>query len=102
MAREVDGWEHTKNGPRWAPTTGVQVADMLCGLYGDEYDEAKREIDDLIRAVQRDCAEKIRQAQPEVPEEFTTPHRRYAWRQGRIYAADLIMPIYPGDEDATG
>lgn len=91
MSREVDGWEHTENGPRWAPTTGVQVADMLSGLYGDEYDEAKREIDDLIRAVQRDCVEKLRKWMANFPDTST----------GRSIAAvvnegiELIAPVYP-------
>lgn len=88
MVREVDGWEHTKNGPRWAPTTGVQVADMLCGLYGSEYDEAKREIDDLIRAVQRDAAEKLRAWAATFSDAALIAQ---VIREG----ADLIAPTYP-------
>lgn len=93
MARERDGWEWVDGAPRWAPTVEVQMASILDGKYGDEYDEAKRELDDLVRAAQRDAAEKIRAHEwleccgagcSDLPDD----------------AANLIFPEHPKESDS--
>ncbi|QAX95516.1 hypothetical protein SEA_BARTHOLOMEWSD_67 [Streptomyces phage BartholomewSD] len=93
MARDRDGWEYVDGAPRWAPTVEVQLANILGGIYGDEYDERKRELDDLVRAAQRDAAEKIRAHEwleccgagcSDLPDD----------------AADLIFPEYPKESDS--
>ncbi|WP_436739958.1 hypothetical protein [Streptomyces sp. BBFR102] len=60
MARERDGWEYTKDGPRWAPTVEIQMAAILGGLYGQEYEDAREELEDLVRAANRESEEKLR------------------------------------------
>ncbi|MFF3249702.1 hypothetical protein ACFYWP_01500 [Actinacidiphila glaucinigra] len=93
MARERDGWEYTKEGPRWAPTVEVALSNILVGKYGDEYDEAKRELDDLVRAAQRDAAEKLyeQSRRSDVSLEVGI---------GFGEAADLIFPDYPKENDS--
>lgn len=89
MARDRDGWEYTDKGPRWAPTVEIQMVNILGGIYGDEYDERKRELDDLVRAAQRDAAEQIR------------AHRWAAHEtDGAEAAAELIFPDYPEESDS--
>ncbi|MFF4054645.1 hypothetical protein ACFYZ0_02515 [Streptomyces sp. NPDC001708] len=95
MARDRDGWEYVGGVPRWAPTVEVQLASILDGTYGDEYVEKRRELDDLVRAAQRDAAEKLfREARSadflgglEVCE-------------GVLRAADLTFPNYPKGSDS--
>ncbi|QJD50711.1 hypothetical protein SEA_ISSMI_65 [Streptomyces phage Issmi] len=95
MARERDGWEYVDGRPRWAPTVEVALANILVGKYGDEYDETKRELDDLVRAAQRDAAELLRTHQVKDPlgADFYVP-------LGLGYAADLIHPDYPEESDS--
>ncbi|MEU0674502.1 hypothetical protein ABZ330_16715 [Streptomyces sp. NPDC006172] len=59
MARDKDGWEYVDGAARWAPTVEVQMANILGGLYGDEYEERKRELEALVRAARRDAAEEV-------------------------------------------
>jgi hypothetical protein len=94
MARDRDGWEYVNGRPRWAPTVEVALANILVGKYGDEYDETKRELDDLVRAAQRDAAEKLREHKVADPmgADFYIP-------VGLSYAADLIFPDYPEEGD---
>ncbi|WP_031513638.1 hypothetical protein [Streptomyces sp. NRRL F-5123] len=97
MAREREGWEYVPGqGSRWAPTVEVQMANMLVGKYGDEYDEAKHELDDLVRAAYRDAAEELRGLEPEVPEGFTLRGEWLAgFEEARQNAVDLTFPEYP-------
>ncbi|WMI34788.1 hypothetical protein SEA_MARAV_66 [Streptomyces phage Marav] len=94
MPRDRDGWEYVDGRARWAPTVEIQMANILGGKYGYEYDEAKRELDDLVRAAQRDAAEKI---------------LAHDWRECCGHgcsdlaadAADLIFPDYPDEESGS-
>ncbi|WP_438470738.1 hypothetical protein [Streptomyces asiaticus] len=88
MSREVDGWEYVKGRPRWAPTVETQMANMLCGLYGHEYEEKKAELEDLVRAAQRDAAEKLYK-------EACRDDLTLETGIGVQHAADLITPAYP-------
>ncbi|MEU5403747.1 hypothetical protein ABZ348_31195 [Streptomyces sp. NPDC005963] len=94
MAREQDGWEYVDGRPRWAPTVGVAMANITCGLYGEEYEEMQRQLDDLVRAAQRDAAELLRKHEVADPmgADFYIPI-------GVSYAADLIFPEYPKEDD---
>ncbi|MGW6600566.1 hypothetical protein [Streptomyces sp. NPDC055036] len=87
MSRETSGWEYVDGGPRWAPTVEGQIANMIYDLYDHEYDEARRQLDDLVRAAQRDAAEMIR----------THPFAVHE-AGGAEAAADLIFPDYPKED----
>ncbi len=94
MARERDGWEWVDGRSRWAPTVEVALSNILVGKYGDEYDEARRELDDLVRAAQRDAAEKL----------YEQAERREITLEASITfgeAADLIFPNYPSEESSS-
>ncbi|MEU6572321.1 hypothetical protein [Streptomyces sp. NPDC046805] len=95
MARDRDGWEYVDGRPRWAPTVGVQMANILGGLYGDEHDQRRRELDDLVRAAQRDAAELLRKHEVKDPlgADFYVP-------LGVEYAANLITPDYPEENSS--
>jgi hypothetical protein len=90
MSRERDGWEWVNGEPRWAPTVEVQIANITSCLYGDEYEEHRAELEDLVRAAQRDPADKIRARVDGDPEGDD-------W--GLLEAADLIFPDYPEEEN---
>ena len=70
------------------------MAEITVGLYGEDYTELRRQLDDLVRAVRRDVAEELRNH--EIPDvmgaNFYVP-------LGVGYAADLIMPEYPDFEE---
>ncbi|MDX3525106.1 hypothetical protein P1P75_01240 [Streptomyces sp. ID05-39B] len=100
MAREHGGWEYVDGRPRWAPTPEIAMAEITGGLYGHEYEELRRRLEDLVRAAQRDAAEKIRDMEPEVLEGFTLRREWLAgYEEGRKDAADLIFPDYPDESD---
>lgn len=90
MARDRDGWEYVDGRSRWAPTAEVQIANILGGLYGEEYEERKRELEHLVRAAKRDAAEEIR-------ETGWTP---CCCGPDADDYADLIFPDYPEDTDS--
>ncbi|QOV06190.1 hypothetical protein KGG72_gp60 [Streptomyces phage Salutena] len=94
MPRTRDGWEYVDGRPRWAPTVEVAMANILGGKYGHEYDEAKRELDDLVRAAQRDAAEKITETVKALP----TGSENVFLVAGMYRARDLIFPDYPDEE----
>ncbi|MGW8630574.1 hypothetical protein [Streptomyces sp. NPDC055793] len=93
MARERDGWEYVDGAPRWAPTVEIAMSEITGGLYGEEYEDTRRQLDDLVRATQRDAAEEI---------------RAHEWRECCGHgcsdlaedAADLIFPEYPKESDS--
>ncbi|MEV5330824.1 hypothetical protein [Streptomyces werraensis] len=91
MSRNRDGWEYVDGRARWAPTVEIAMANILGGKYGDEYDEAKRELDDLVRAAQRDAAEKLYEA-------AEVPGLDLGHCIGLSAGADLIFPDYPDEE----
>ncbi|MFF7800215.1 hypothetical protein [Streptomyces olivaceus] len=93
MARERHGWEWVNGASRWAPTVEIQMAGMLDGKYGSERDEARRELEDLVRAAQRDAAEEIRKA-------LRKPHSGGDWFDGMQDASDLAFPEYPKESDS--
>ncbi|MBQ0949212.1 hypothetical protein [Streptomyces sp. RK76] len=93
MARERDGWEWVDGAPRWAPTVSLQIAEILGGLYGHEYDERRAELEDLVRAVYRDAAEKLYG-------ESERSDLDLGQSIGFQKAADLIFPNYPEESDS--
>ncbi|UFD98002.1 hypothetical protein PQC18_gp64 [Streptomyces phage Pablito] len=80
MSREDTGWEYVNGRARWAPTAEGALNNILVGIYGPEYDEKRIELEDLIRAAQRDAVEKLKEA-------------------GHDEAAELIFPDYPLEDD---
>lgn len=95
MARDRDGWEYVDGGPRWAPTVEVAMSNILVGKHGHEYDEAKRELDDLVRAARRDAAEELRSAATELHEKADGYGTDAVMALGVGRAADMIFPDYP-------
>jgi hypothetical protein len=66
---------------RW--TTDEKLADLLSGVYGDEFDEKSQDLNDLVEAVRRDWAAEIAKAA-----KTADPELRAAWDA----AADLVNP----------
>lgn len=89
MSRERDGWEYVDGRARWAPTVEGQISNMIYDKYGQEYDEARAQLDDLVRAAKREAAEEIRAHNFAVHE-----------TDGAEAAADLIFPDYPEEDDS--
>lgn len=89
MSRERDGWEYLDGKARWTPTVNIAMAEILSGVYGDEYNDARRQLDDLVRAAQRDAAEKI----------LASDYGPCCCGEGRKDYADLIFPTYPEHEE---
>lgn len=81
MSRIDSGWEYGEWGARWAPTTSVAMAGLTADKHGEEHADCVAELNDLIRAVQRDAAEKLSEA-------------------GHEEAARLIFPHYPEESDS--
>ncbi|MCX5236207.1 hypothetical protein OG824_13445 [Streptomyces prunicolor] len=80
MSRSDSGWEYGEWGARWAPTTSAVLAEITVDKYGEEYVESMGELNNLIRAVQRDASETLREA-------------------GHEEAARLIFPNYPEENE---
>ncbi|WP_327292478.1 hypothetical protein [Streptomyces sp. NBC_01198] len=88
MSRETDGWEYVNGEARWAPTVEVAMANILVSKYGEEYDQARKELEYLVRAAQRDAAEKLY-------EESCREELDLGQCIGFQKAADTILPNYP-------
>ncbi|MEU9605426.1 hypothetical protein [Streptomyces sp. NPDC048057] len=89
MARDRDGWEYTKEDPRWAPTVEIAMGEITNGLYGDEYEQCKAELDDLVRAARRDAVEELKAKRWPLHEV-----------EGAFAAADFLFPDYPKESDS--
>ncbi|MEU9795030.1 hypothetical protein AB0E27_31285 [Streptomyces sparsogenes] len=94
MARERDGWEYLYGRPRWAPTVEIAMAQITTGLYGHEYEELRRQLEDLVRAAQREAAERLYE------EYCRSEGLDLGERTGLSKAADLIFPDYPEESDS--
>lgn len=76
MGRQDSGWEYVNGKARYAPTVEGQIANMIYDKYGQEYEEARAQLDDLVRAAKREAAMQLSEA-------------------GYEEAARLIFPTYP-------
>lgn len=54
------GWKYIDGEPAWRPCVELAMAQLTSGLYGEEYEELRAELEDLANAVRRECAAKIR------------------------------------------
>ncbi|QYW07907.1 hypothetical protein SEA_REDBEAR_61 [Streptomyces phage RedBear] len=79
MSRADSGWEYGEWGVRWAPTTECALAELTYDKYGQEYEELHDSLMNIVRAAQRDAAEKLIEA-------------------GFAEAAELIFPDYPEED----
>lgn len=53
----------TVNGRQvWRPSPDHVRAEITSGLYGEDFDYLDGQLDDLVKAVQRECAAQIREA----------------------------------------
>ncbi|MCY0933663.1 hypothetical protein [Streptomyces sp. H34-S4] len=96
MSREGNGWEYVDGAARYAPTVEGAIAELTYDKYGQDYEESVVKLMDIVRAAQRDAAEKIASSEPDVPEGFTLKEAWLeAWKAGRDDAAALIFPAYP-------
>jgi hypothetical protein len=80
MSREDSGWEWVQGAPRWAPTVEGAISELTYDKYGQEYEELHDDLMDIVRATQRDCAERLKEA-------------------GHVEAAELIFPDYPEENE---
>ncbi|MGW1828847.1 hypothetical protein ACWCO0_09605 [Streptomyces tubercidicus] len=55
-----DGWKYINGAPVWRPSVELAMAQITSGLYGEEYEELRAELEDLVAAVRRECAAQIR------------------------------------------
>ncbi|ATI18848.1 hypothetical protein SEA_DIANE_64 [Streptomyces phage Diane] len=92
MTRERDGWEYTRNGPRWAPTIEGAISALIYDKYGEEYEWWHSHLMDLVRATQRDCADRITAA-------MNGDDPDNSWVVNAYDAAKLIFPKYPEDSE---
>ncbi|MFG2923916.1 hypothetical protein ACGFYA_20745 [Streptomyces sp. NPDC048305] len=81
MSREDSGWEWVKGVPRYAPTVESAIAELTYDKYGQEYEESVAKLMDIVRAAQRDAAQRLSEA-------------------GHEEAARLIFPTYPEENDS--
>lgn len=88
MSREGSGWEWVEGYPRWAPTVANAIAELTYDTYGQEYEELHAKLTDIVRAAQRDAAEKLRKLlhAGQIPVHC---------EDGVDHAIELIFPDYP-------
>ncbi|MFE0964089.1 MULTISPECIES: hypothetical protein [Streptomyces] len=83
------GWKYTDGGWQWRPDIETQMAEITGGLYGEEYEDRRRELEELVDAVRREWAAKLRDA----ADNLTDPMGRHFYTGvGMIHAADLLDP----------
>ncbi|MEU4984871.1 hypothetical protein [Streptomyces sp. NPDC021969] len=99
MARERDGWEWVDGAPRWAPTVEIAMAEITTGLYGDEYEETRRQLEALVRAAQRDAAEELRHLADQ-EDVLAETYGATKYVEGLSYASKHIFPDYPEESDS--
>ncbi|MFE5663364.1 hypothetical protein ACFQ7W_05410 [Streptomyces niveus] len=68
------------------------MSEITAGLYGHEYDEIRRRLEDLVRAAERDAAEKL------YGEYRQQPELELGVRLGLNKAAELTFPNYPEED----
>jgi hypothetical protein len=76
VSRQSSGWEYIHGVPRWAPTVESAISELTYDKYGQEYTESVAKLMDIVRAAQRDCADRLTDA-------------------GHTEQAALIFPNYP-------
>ncbi|MFD7976747.1 hypothetical protein [Streptomyces sp. NPDC059071] len=83
----MNGWKYVNGEPRWRPDIETAMAEITSGLYGQEYEDRRQELDELVDAVRREWAAKLRTHEiPDVMgQNFYVP-------LGVTYAADLLDP----------
>ncbi|ATI19003.1 hypothetical protein KGG85_gp63 [Streptomyces phage Tefunt] len=91
MSREADGWEYVDGRPRWAPTVEGAISALIYDKYGEEYEWWHSHLMDVVRATQRDCADRIQLAANGHDEDNS-------WVINAFDAAKLIFPEYPEDK----
>ncbi|QPB09889.1 hypothetical protein KGG73_gp55 [Streptomyces phage Sentinel] len=79
MSRQSSGWEYVNGVPRWAPTIEGAISELTHDKYGHEYEELHDDLMDIVRATQRDCADRLTEA-------------------GFAEAVELIFPDYPEED----
>ncbi|MFF3793751.1 hypothetical protein ACFYXW_27490 [Streptomyces sp. NPDC001981] len=80
MSRQSSGWEYIRGVPRWAPTVETAISELTYDKYGQEYAESVAKLMDIVRAAQRDCADRLTDV-------------------GHAEAAALIYPDYPEENE---
>lgn len=87
-----DGWVWVDGRSEWRPSVAAAKAEIHSQLdrwYGEEYDNLAEWLDDLEKAVRREWAEKLREAQRNLPDPMG---RHFYTHTGLDFAADLIDP----------
>jgi len=78
---------------RW--TVPEKQADLLSGLYGEEYDDRREDLDDLVDAVRRDYAALLRAELPAPEDLFSVTATDF-----RSFVEKLISKLDPDIPDA--
>lgn len=85
VRRHSTGYVYIDGRPVWRPSPNAVIAEIIAGMYGEELDYLGDQLDDLVKAVQRECAAKIKADRRE--NRIGT-----GYQPGMMMAADLIDP----------
>lgn len=83
------GWRREGGEWLWRPDIKTQMAEITGGLYGEECEDRQRELEELVDAVRREWAAKLRDAASDLPDPMG---RHFYTGTGMIHAADLLDP----------
>ncbi|MGW7434695.1 hypothetical protein [Streptomyces sp. NPDC054849] len=81
------GWKRVDGQWVWRPDVETAMAEITGGLYGEEYEDRRRELDELVSAVRREWADRLRDHDLDDP-----MGRHFYTGTGIVYAADLLDP----------
>ncbi|MFF7252421.1 hypothetical protein [Streptomyces microflavus] len=80
-------WLYEKTETRWRPNIATAMAEITGGLYGEEYEDRHQELVELVDAVRREWAEKLRKHELQ-----DVLGRHFYTGVGIDFAADLLDP----------
>ncbi|WP_406409633.1 hypothetical protein OG923_12505 [Streptomyces halstedii] len=80
-------WKFESCETYWRPNISAAMAEITGGLYGEEYEDRHQELVELVDAVRREWAEKLRTYKLDDP-----MGRHFYTGTGVAFAADLLDP----------
>ncbi|MFE7463076.1 hypothetical protein ACFU6R_03090 [Streptomyces sp. NPDC057499] len=74
---------------KWRPDIETQMAEITGGLPGETYEDRRRELDELVEAVRREWATKLREIAADLPDPMG---KHFYTGIGIMHAADVLDP----------